>query len=337
MAAQLTGSFRPGDVVLLRDITRPSRVILTPPLEKHIMTHNGYITHKDIIGQLERAIVMSHTKNARYMATLPTLDEYVSLRRRGAQPIYAYDAATIVSLADLVVEDDDKETFRVLEAGTGHGSLTLAIARTIHSANSNLPDDVKRKALIDTLDRSKRFSKIGKQNVLEYRCGKYKKDVHFHSELTPTEFLWKQEESEGPIQYNAVFLDLPNPHFELESLRDRVRPHAPIVLFVPSVTQVIDALQHITEMKLPFAHDRTVELLPGNMGGSMRNWDVRRATVRSSIDTSGESANCKESEEDIDIDRKPERKWVCRPMVGERVVGGGFVLLLRRELNPNRN
>jgi tRNA (adenine57-N1/adenine58-N1)-methyltransferase len=59
-----------------------------------------------------------------------TLDEYVRFSRRLVTPIYPADANLIVNLLDLHPEVYDperagKETLEILEAGTGHGGLTL--------------------------------------------------------------------------------------------------------------------------------------------------------------------------------------------------------------------
>jgi hypothetical protein len=126
-----------------------------------------------------------------------------------------------------------------------------------------------------------------------------------------------------------------------------------LAVFAPSVTQIGDALNTIREQRLPFVLDRAVELGTGISSG--RLWDVRFATTRSRSHTklvtnitdgnpdeaaqevaeyASEKEPEKESEDEIAASTqevaKGETVLVCRPKVGERIVGGGFVGLFRR-------
>src|SRR5215469_15842918 len=59
--------------------------------------------------------------------------------------IYPPDANTIVNLLDLHPDsardskEKDRRRLEILEAGTGHGGLTLHLARAIHAANPPAP------------------------------------------------------------------------------------------------------------------------------------------------------------------------------------------------------
>ena len=115
---------------------------------------------------------------------------------------------------------EDDAPLEILEAGTGHGALTLHLARAIHAANprllveakrddpstdadaplssgvdvstSSLTPDVQvsgseieehksqRKAVIHTLDISSRHSEHAKKVVARFRQGLYAGDVDFH-------------------------------------------------------------------------------------------------------------------------------------------------------------
>ncbi|KAI9775263.1 MAG: hypothetical protein M1839_001315 [Geoglossum umbratile] len=73
----------------------------------------------------------------------PTLAEYIELTPRRVTPIYPADASLIVSLLDIHVSpptlSEDGPPLEILEAGTGHGSLTLHLARAVHAANIARP------------------------------------------------------------------------------------------------------------------------------------------------------------------------------------------------------
>ncbi|KAJ9643459.1 hypothetical protein H2201_008047 [Coniosporium apollinis] len=142
--------FAEGDIVLLRQKDDPSHVgILTKPLRPsaRIETHRGTLPHASIIGRRVRDIVSS-SKNVAYRIHEPTLAEYVRLTPRLVTPIYPGDANLIVSLLDIHVSppgptDGATPPLEILEAGTGHGALTLHLARAIHAANPRPPPPPK--------------------------------------------------------------------------------------------------------------------------------------------------------------------------------------------------
>lgn len=75
------------------------------------------------------------------------------------------------------------KTRQYLEAGTGHGSLTLQIARAIHAANekSRETGDLSlRGAILHSVDRNVVHSRTGRVNVRDFRRGLYYGDVEFH-------------------------------------------------------------------------------------------------------------------------------------------------------------
>lgn len=151
-------------------------------------------------------------------------------RKRDAQPIYPLDAAAIVALADVHVDEREVDVQQFLEAGTGHGSLTLAICKAIHGANgparaataaATAVDPVDsvaadgrteptaapstnsaaekrpdlRKAILHSIDRNATHSRTGRHNVRDFRRGMYREDVEFHVCDSPEEWL---RERSGP-------------------------------------------------------------------------------------------------------------------------------------------
>ncbi|AOA62058.1 Putative tRNA A58 N-methyltranspherases [Komagataella phaffii CBS 7435] len=148
MFARKYSVFQVGDIAILRQVTRPDKVWLSKPLKPGNFqgVKSGSISHDDIIGTRSRCKVFETSKGQfKFMCYKPSLEEYVNLTKRDAQPIYPFNAATIVQLADLNVDYPElerkqngeyclkDEPLQFLECGTGHGSLTLAIAKSIHS------------------------------------------------------------------------------------------------------------------------------------------------------------------------------------------------------------
>ncbi|KAL8694433.1 MAG: hypothetical protein Q9218_000925 [Villophora microphyllina] len=119
-------------------------IALTAPLHEkgRTKTRFGYIDDKDVLGKQPRDVVTS-SKNSELRVQVPTLEEYVVLASRLVTPIYPADANLIVSLLDLHPHDEkdpvgSDAAIQILEAGTGHGGLTLHLARAIHAANVGL-------------------------------------------------------------------------------------------------------------------------------------------------------------------------------------------------------
>lgn len=334
-------------MALARHVLRPDRPILSGPLTpgKHINAGTTKISHDEIIGQPIRTTLstLPSPKQGlqKYILTYPTLEEFLLYRKRDAQPIYPLDAAAILSLADIHA-DETGPLKQYLEAGTGHGSLTLAICKAIHAANgparaaaaalaatTDTPEDNTdvpelRRAILHSIDRNATHSRTGRHNVRDFRKGMYRQDVEFHVCDSPEAWLksdefslhWRSLVSPDPSSSSAsseflhgAFLDLPSPDLSIETISTFLTVDSPLVVFCPSITQIQDMVEHVREqLSIDLTLVNTVELMPGMGGGSMRAWDVRSTIVRQT----GEVVR------------------VCRPRVGTNVVGGGFVAVFRR-------
>lgn len=216
-----------------------------------------------------------------------------------------------------------------LECGTGHGSLTLQICKAIHSGNAFYNgNDSTRGAVLHSLDRSAKHLAMGVKNLKHYDRGIYWTDVEFHllseSEQGPSQWL----KSPAASYYREVvgrlvnrpgaflsgaFLDLPSPQDHLETIAQNLATESPLVVFVPSITQLWDCLSCIKTVGIPLSMTRVLELMPGSGGAGMREWDLRRTIIR---ETGKESL-------------------VARPKVGARVVGGGFIGVFKKLPNDS--
>ncbi|ODV84683.1 hypothetical protein CANARDRAFT_28844 [[Candida] arabinofermentans NRRL YB-2248] len=332
--------FSAGEYVAIQPLkqTTTSKTYLTKlqPGQNYSVT-TGHFKHNDIIGSHSRSVIYVHkgsTKDTKYVVSKPTTEEYVNLIKRDAQPIYPMDAAAIVNLADLHIDYPNltpegklsQPPLQFLEAGTGHGSLALQIVKAIHPANcfvKQLGMDV-RGAVLHSIDCNPKHSKTGSKTVKEFKNGMYANDVEFHLSESPT--TWLQNESQSWVELSrdkdeqqlefedknaflsGVFLDMGGFEKQLPECAKHLKLDAPLVIFCPSVTQVMDAVRIVDEtpeMNLQFV--KTVQLLDG-AGGGLKEWDTRKAVIRAT----GEAG------------------WVCRPKVGIRVCGGGFVVIFRK-------
>ncbi|KAF2691657.1 S-adenosyl-L-methionine-dependent methyltransferase [Lentithecium fluviatile CBS 122367] len=377
-------AFQEGDVVLLKDRknTYHEGTLVKLHASKNVQTHRGSIPHAHVIGKEPRQLVQS-SKGASYRIHEPTLAEYVRLTPRLVTPIYPSDTNIIVSLLDIHVDrpsgaSDDGPPLEILEAGTGHGALTLHLARAIHAGNPPLPNfpsytsseekedpvyggeslsDLRssslelwkqsRRAIIYTLDISSKHSAHAKKIVEGFRGGMYAGDIDFHVGdvshwIAHEKVLRKTEE---PF-LSHVFLDMPNADQQLANVAPVLHVNGLLAVFNPSITQIVECVETIRKHKMPYLLDQVVEL----GASTIREWDVRavkpratlgkpevRALAEAQSPTSeapidpikGQEARDNELAEDL---AKDDEKWamVCRPKVGQQVVGGGFLGLWRR-------
>ncbi|KAL4814814.1 S-adenosyl-L-methionine-dependent methyltransferase [Aspergillus spinulosporus] len=138
--------FREGDRVVINNVKKRQPMLTAPLRRGHkIDTPRGILDPDRIIGRGPREIIPTH-KGTRFLVTLPTLEQYISMTPRHVTPIYAKDANVIVSLLDLHVAqpgEGDKTNgpapLQILESGTGHGALTLHLSRAIQAANTLPP------------------------------------------------------------------------------------------------------------------------------------------------------------------------------------------------------
>jgi tRNA A58 N-methylase Trm61 len=305
-----------------------------------------------------------------------------------------------VSLLDIHTKPWTEKTsnsapsLQILEAGTGHGSLTLHVARAIAAANPPpldaevppvRPTEVKRMASTpqaqpqDALAQAWTEWKQGRSAVLHtvekvvanryhaekvvrgFRQGLYWPHVNFYAGDVKT---WVQEQLEQrrgrnwsfskaePEFLDHVLLDMPGVHTQLKHVHAAMREGAKLVVFVPSITQIGECARVVQEGSLPLTMDKVVELGEGISNG--RRWDVRMVMPRKRSDAAAESENEKSLPAGQDGDgtnvgpqdsedaappspsildeamAQDEPVMVCRPLVGERTFGGGFVALFRK-------
>lgn len=293
---------------------------------------------------------------------------------------------------------NDDAPLEILEAGTGHGALTLHLSRAIHGANppvranehapapstlgeaaqagtdseeeqpaSTTAEDTteywkkQRRAILHTIDVSSRYSKHAEKVVKGFRHGMYAGNVDFHvgdvSAWVREQMVLRHEtashEPAEPFLTHA-FLDLPSTHTHLATVASAMHVDGVLVVFNPSITQVAECVQQVKQENLPLHLDQVLELgTNGSSGG--RQWDVRAVIPRvetsrandevteqsrrdaeatSEVSVSGNEADIAVKEDlqksDVPVESKPDWKLICRPKVGEMIVGGGFLGVFRK-------
>jgi tRNA (adenine57-N1/adenine58-N1)-methyltransferase len=320
-------------------------------------THRGVIKHEDIIGMEPRQLVVS-SKGSSSRIHEPTLAEYVRLTPRIVTPvrttlflrwynhvkwfdadwlqIYPSDANLIVSLLDIHVDTlseplSTEPPLEILEAGTGHGALTLHLSRAVHAANPPRPraptlvqehpeepgEDVyqgetmadlhdaaseswksNRRAIVHTLDISSKHSKHAKKIVEGFRGGMYAGNVDFHvGDVSDWIAQQKSKRKTNESFLTHVFLDLPNADSHLMNVAPVLHVNGLLAVFNPSITQIVDCVNAIREQRMPYVLDQVIEL----GAGTVRQWDVRAVRPRASL-KKAESRTPSESSDEQPID-----------------------------------
>lgn len=114
---------RSGDLALLVGGDRkPFIVRLEPGSQLH--THRGVVAHDELIGTPWGAQLSTHL-GYRFLLLRPSVDDLVRNLKRNTQIIYPKDAGYILMKMGV------GPGYRVVEAGTGSGGLTLVLARAV--------------------------------------------------------------------------------------------------------------------------------------------------------------------------------------------------------------
>ena len=113
--------FSYGERVLLLD-SKKRRYLVTLKEGGEFHSHAGFVPHAEFLDKGEAFEVRS-SRNAKYLALRPTLEDFVVEMPRGAQVIYPKDLAPICMLADI------GPGVRVLESGIGSGALSMTMLR----------------------------------------------------------------------------------------------------------------------------------------------------------------------------------------------------------------
>ncbi|MBX3051682.1 MAG: tRNA (adenine-N1)-methyltransferase [Caldilineaceae bacterium] len=176
-------------------------------------TNLGHFRHDDLIGQPLGTTVHSQLGHPLLLLE-PSLSDLITRVKRNTQIIYPKDAAYLVHRLSLRSGD------QVIEAGTGSGGLTIALAWAVAPAGRVYTYEVRSDNYQLARTNLERVGLLG--------------NVSMH----------QQSVAEGFRQQgaDAVFLDVRTPGRYLQQVREALRPGGFFAALVPTVNQVIDLL-----------------------------------------------------------------------------------------------
>ncbi len=233
--------FAAGDRVLLIDAKR-RRYLVTLAEDGEFHSHAGFVSHADLLGQEDGAVVTS-TRNARYTAFRPTLSDFVLKMPRGAQVIYPKDLGPLLLLADVY------PGARILESGVGSGALSMTLLRA--------------GAEVTGYELRADFAARAQRNV-----------VAFLGEAAAERYSVEERDCYEGIDergLDRVVLDLPEPWRVVAPAEAALRPGGILVAYTPTIGQAASLRAALDGSGFEMAE--TLEVLH-------RTWHIEGQSVR---------------------------------------------------------
>ena len=208
-------------------------------------SHKGWINHNDIIGLDEGSTVQSNS-GTKYQVLRPLYNDYVLSMPRGATIVYPKDSAIIVGFADVF------PGARVLEAGAGSGSLSIALLRAIGKSG----------VLVSYEERAE-FFENARENVRNY----------FGEHQSTWQLINSRiQDGEFNNDFDRLILDMLAP-WECVELADKaLRPGGVICCYVATTTQLSKIAEALKDSKR-FSEPESFETL-------LRPWHHEGLAVR---------------------------------------------------------
>ena len=197
-----------GDIAQLISNTN-KRFIFRLVVDGKFETHRGYLSHNDLIGKPWGSRVVTHMGSP-YVLLQPSLADILVETKRNTQIMYPKDIGIILVTMDI------NPGKHVLEAGSGSGSFTTALASAVGPQGR-----------VTSYESRQEFQYLAHKNL--DRLG-----------LADRVDFKLRDIAEGFDETNvdAVFLDLPNPQDYIHQARQALKPGGYFGSILPTTNQV---------------------------------------------------------------------------------------------------
>ncbi|MBS7636559.1 tRNA (adenine-N1)-methyltransferase [Candidatus Bathyarchaeota archaeon] len=209
---------------------------------KTFHTHKGFIKFDDLIGKEYGSIVTS-SLGVKFIALKPLLRDYIMKAVRRTQITYPKDIALIIIFSGIGPGS------RVVEAGTGTGALTMALAHYV-KPNGHVYSYEVRREFLETAEKN--IKRAGLADFVELK----NKDITAGID---------------EVDVDAVILDMATPWLVVSSAFKALKPCGTLVSFSPTIDQVVKTVEALGENG--FIDIETVECL-------MRGMQTERGKTR---------------------------------------------------------
>ena len=230
---------------------------------KQVHTHAGYIEVEEVIGKEYGQSVMTNTNQEIYLL-YPRLNDYIFKSKRATQILYPKDMAIIASWTDL------SHGKKVVEAGTGSGSLSCFIANLIR------PD-----GHLYTYDVREESHEIAKKNIEKAGLSEF-------VTLKIKDAKLGLEEKDMDV----AILDLGAPWTLIKTMKGCLRPGGILASVSPTINQVEKVV--IELQNEGFLEIETLEIL-------MREMEVREGKTRPAMRMVGHTTYLTFARKSLDI------------------------------------
>lgn len=217
-----TTHIQDGDLVLIVG-QRHKHYIITLKAGMDFQSHRGVLQHDDMIGKPWGSKLRSHLGNPFYVFQ-PSLADVLREMPRNTQILYPKDIGFIFMTAGV------GPGLRVLEAGTGSGSMTSALAYAVGATGQVYSYEVREP-----------MQKLAKKNLR--RLGLAER-VEFK--------LRDIEEGFDEENVDMLFLDVQAPHDYIKQARAVIKPGGFFASLVPTFNQVQYLLQTLNQNNFAF-------------------------------------------------------------------------------------
>ncbi len=218
-----------GDSVLL--LSSDNKTFLVKVKEERVFgTHLGNVSLQDAIGKSYGEVIYSQLGKA-FVLLEPTLEDRMMKVRRLTQIVYPKDSALILLKTGI------QSGMRVIECGTGSGSLTIALANGVAPTGR-----------VFAYDRREDFLENAKKNLLETGFSDF---VTFK--------LREVDHGFDEVGVDVVVLDLPSPWEGVPAASRSIRGGGRIASLSPTYNQVEKTVESLREEG--FVYLETIEVL----------------------------------------------------------------------------
>jgi len=186
-------------------------------------THRGIILHDDLIGKPWGTQVFSHMGSPFFLLQ-PSLSDLLIDIPRTTQILYPKDIGFI--LVNMGVGPGQK----VMEAGTGSGSMTTALAYAVGDEGHVVSYEVKPD--VQNLAR-KNLTRFGLDSRVDFK-------------------LRNIEEGFDETDADSFFLDVPNPYDYIKQVRAALKPGGFLCCLIPTFNQVEKTLYSLRQQNFAF-------------------------------------------------------------------------------------
>ena len=213
---------RDGDLAQLVGL-RHKHFIITLQAGAKFETHRGILQHDDLIGKAWGTQVFSHIGSPFFLLQ-PSLADLITELPRTTQILYPKDIGFIL----VTIGVGPGQT--VLEAGTGSGSMTTALAYAVGSDGRVVSYEVKP----DTQNLArKNLTRFGLESRVDFKL----RDIQQGFDETDAD---------------SFFLDVPNPYDYTGQVRAALKPGGFLCCLIPTFNQVEKTLQALRQNKFAF-------------------------------------------------------------------------------------